>query len=161
MKRIQSTGWLVACLGVAGTVSLWQSRPTTVEAHCQVPCGIFDDAARVVQLREDATTIEKAITNINSLAGKHDGAAFNQAVRWVTTKDDHANHVMTTVSEYFLAQRVKPVADGAEGYGAYVKSLADHHAVLVAAMKAKQNADPKTVEDLRMAIDGIAPYYAK
>ena len=29
-------------------------------AHCQVPCGIYDDGARIAQMKEDAATIEKA-----------------------------------------------------------------------------------------------------
>lgn len=37
--------------------------------------------------------------------------------------------------------------------------LVQHHAVMVAAMKTKQAADPALVEQLRAAIDAIAPYY--
>ena len=33
-------------------------------AHCQVPCGIYDDALRIVQLREDFHTIQKAMNQI-------------------------------------------------------------------------------------------------
>ena len=35
--------------------------PGLVLSHCQVPCGIYDDAARVVRMYEDATTIEYAV----------------------------------------------------------------------------------------------------
>lgn len=36
-------------------------------AHCQIPCGIYDDAARFKALAEHITTIEKSITEIGTL----------------------------------------------------------------------------------------------
>ena len=128
-------------------------------SHCQVPCGIYDDPARIAQLHEDAATIEKAIQQITELAGKGDAQSANQLARWVMTKEQHATSIMTVVAEYFLAQRVKPVAAGAEGHAAYLQQLADHHGVMVAAMKAKQNADLKFVEELRVALAKLAAYY--
>ena len=41
-------------------------------AHCQVPCGIYDDHARIHQMLEDVATIAKAVTQIAELAGKTD-----------------------------------------------------------------------------------------
>ena len=32
---------------------------TGVDAHCQVPCGIYDDDGRIKTIKEDATTIRK------------------------------------------------------------------------------------------------------
>jgi nickel superoxide dismutase len=151
----------VSLLGVTvlATASLLATHQTETRAHCQVPCGIYDDAARISHMKEDAATIAKAITSINELAGKNDANALNQAVRWVTTKEAHASDIITTVSEYFLTQKVKPVAPGADGYDAYLKTLADHHAVMVAAMKTKQSADPATVPALTAAIDKLATHY--
>ena len=130
------------------------------DAHCQVPCGIYDDAARIEAMREDATTIEKAIANIVELSGKSDAQSANQLVRWITTKEDHASHIIEVVSVYFLTQKVKPVAEDAKGYAEYLAGLADHHAVMVAAMKCKQNADPATVKVLRSALDALATHYS-
>jgi hypothetical protein len=42
-----------AALGVVGV------GVATVDAHCQVPCGIYDDDGRIKRLREDVTTITK------------------------------------------------------------------------------------------------------
>jgi nickel superoxide dismutase len=128
-------------------------------AHCQVPCGIYDDAARIHELEEDASTITKAINKIRELSGKHDSQAFNQAVRWVTTKDAHASHIITTVAEYFLAQKVKTVGAGEELHNAYLASLADHHAVIKAAMKTKQRADLEAAKALDQAIAKLATHY--
>lgn len=62
-------------------------------------------------------------------------------------------------SPYFLTQRIKPVAAGEKDYDLYLKNLADHHAVMVAAMKVKQNVDPKIVASLRDTIDALAGHY--
>ena len=133
--------------------------PATSGAHCQVPCGIYDDAARVASLYEDATTIEKAMAQIGELAAKTDALSANQLARWVATKELHASNIITVVSEYFLTQKIKPVAAGADGYDAYLRTLADHHAVMVLAMKCKQNVDAQYVAQLRGAIAGLAGHY--
>ena len=128
-------------------------------AHCQVPCGIYDDPARLAQLREDAATIAKAIAQMTELSGKHDVQSFNQLTRWITTKEEHATRIIDVVSEYFLTQKVKPVAAGAEGRAAYLEMLADHHAVMRAAMTAKQQTGPAAVTELNQAIEKLAQHY--
>jgi len=133
--------------------------PQAVFAHCQVPCGIYDDAARVARMYEDAATIEKAMVQMNELAGKTDAQSANQFARWVMTKENHASNIITTVAEYFLTQKVKPVAADAEGHAAYLAKLSDHHQVMVAAMKAKQNSDPEAVGKLRAALDKLGAHY--
>lgn len=135
--------------------------PRPLLAHCQVPCGIYDDPARIATLREDAATIAKAIAGLQDLAGKGDAQSWNQAIRWTTTKEDHASSIITIVSEYFLTQKVKPVAPGAAGYDAYLASLADHHAVMRAAMVTKQTPTTDSVAALNAAIDKLATHYAE
>ena len=125
------------------------------EAHCQVPCGIYDDGGRITAMKEDATTIAKAIVQINELAGKTDAQSQNQLIRWVHNKETHASNIIEVISVYFLAQRVKPGDD----QNAYHQKLAEHHAVIVAAMKTKQSSDDATVAALNEAIDTIAKYY--
>jgi nickel superoxide dismutase len=133
--------------------------PHLAFAHCQVPCGIYDDAARVARMYEDAATIEKAMVQMQDLAGKGDAQSANQLTRWINTKEAHAANIITTVAEYFLTQKVKPVAAGAEGYDAYLAKLADHHLVMAAAMKAKQKSDPEVVAALRAALDLMGKHY--
>lgn len=159
MRKRTTTGLSVLILGALITTVIWGLRMEPASAHCQVPCGIYDDPARITHLKEDATTITKAITNVIELAPKQDAQSLNQATRWITTKEEHASDIMTVVAEYFLAQRVKPVAPGAEGYDAYLKNLADHHAVIVAAMKTKQQCDLATAAALDKAIDALAKHY--
>ena len=144
--------------GAVASMFLTAIRPLAV-AHCQVPCGIYDDHARIAAMLEDTTTIAKALDQINELAGKHDAQSFNQATRWVMTKEQHAERIQTTIAQYYLAQRVKAAEPGSDAYDAYVKSLAEHHAVIVAAMKAKQTVDPNAANVLREAIEVISAYY--
>jgi nickel superoxide dismutase len=130
-------------------------------AHCQVPCGIYDDPARLTQMLEDVTTIEKAVAQVRELAGKPDALSFNQASRWVATKETHAQRIMTTVAEYFLAQKIAPAdPQNAEAWKDYLQRLADHHQVMVLAMKAKQTVDPDLVAKLRAAVQRLEPYWA-
>jgi nickel superoxide dismutase len=127
--------------------------PQSAQAHCQVPCGIYDDAARVTAMLEDAATVEKAVKLIGELSGKTDAQSQNQIVRWVTNKEKHAQNIISTISDYFLTQRVKPSQED------YIVRLTGHHAVIIAAMKAKQNADAASAASLKAAIEAIAGYY--
>ena len=127
----------------------------TANAHCQVPCGIFDDHARVQAMLEDVTTIAKAVDSMNKMADKKDVQSQNQTVRWIMTKESHAQKIITTISDYFLAQRVKPA------HKDYADRLQKHHAVMLAAMRSKQRSDAGTVETLRKAVEALAPYYPK
>ncbi|MEM6885148.1 MAG: superoxide dismutase, Ni [Verrucomicrobiota bacterium] len=124
-------------------------------AHCQVPCGIYDDHARVQAMLEDAETVAKAGKMLSELAGKSDAQSLNQISRWVANKESHAQKIIATISDYFLTQRVKPDQKD------YEERLKRHHAVILAAMKAKQNADPSFAEALSKAISGLADYYPK
>ncbi len=144
--------------GAAASMFLTAIRPLAM-AHCQVPCGIYDDHARITAMLEDTTTIAKAMDQINELAGQQDAQSFNQATRWVMTKEQHAERIQTTIAQYYLAQRVKAAEPGTDAYDAYLQKLAQHHAVIVAAMKAKQSADPNAANALRKTIEVISAYY--
>ncbi len=115
-------------------------------AHCQVPCGIYDDQRRFEELLEDTETIAKAIGQIDELAGTHNPTGHNQLARWVSTKEDHATNIQLVIGQYFLAQRIKPDAAN------YVDQLKAAHSVIVAAMKCKQAADPATANTLKSAV---------
>merc|ERR1719336_819769 len=131
-------------------------------SHCQVPCGIFDDQGRVKMLREDAETIRKAMVEMKKLEGKTDTNSVNQMIRWVMYKEQHASNIQKTISDYFMAQKIKPVMDYLPGYQDYTKILAEHHMCMVAAMKCKQTASDFTwVDQLDHTIDHLAAMYNK
>jgi len=152
MKSLLKKALLTSTLTVAGIAFI---VPQSLLAHCQVPCGIYDDEARIHAMLEDASTVLKATNLINELSGKKDAQSQNQIVRWVMTKEQHAQKIISTISDYFLTQRVK--SDQKD----YTERLTKHHTVILAAMKVKQNADHKYVEALHKSIDALAPYYAK
>lgn len=139
-----------------GFLSLLQQQAL---AHCEVPCGIYDDHARVHQMLEDTTTVTKATAQILELSGKTDAQSLNQATRWVMSKEEHATRIQHTISQYFLTQRVKPKEMGTDGWNDYVMQLTEHHAVMVAAMKCKQTVDPDACASLKAAIERIGKYY--
>jgi len=124
-----------------------------VLAHCQVPCGIYDDYARVLAMLEDVTTIEKSIVSIKELSGKKDAQSKNQLVRWVNTKEMHAEKIISTISNYFLTQRVKPSQED------YLQRLKKHHAVILNAMKAKQTVSAEVAAELKKNVEALVPYY--
>ncbi|HEY5672889.1 MAG TPA: superoxide dismutase, Ni [Malonomonas sp.] len=141
---------LLIGLVVSGTVLV---QPQTLFAHCQIPCGIYDDAARVQLMLEDAATIEKSAKLIAELSGKSDAQSQNQLIRWVMNKEKHAQNIILTISDYFLTQRVKPEQKD------YLERLKNHHSVIVAAMKAKQNAAVDQASSLRESIEALSVYY--
>ena len=69
----------------------------TLFAHCQIPCGIYSDAMRIVQIKEDLQTIEKSIMMIKKLSGESNPQAFNQINRWIASKEEHANNIQDIV----------------------------------------------------------------
>jgi len=155
------TSTLLTALAAAAAAFTLSVIEPPVAAHCQIPCGIYDDPMRITMLKEDATTIQKAVTSMGELM-KDDGNALvvNQFVRWTTVKDEAATNIQRIVSDYFLTQRVKAVPTGDPGHAAYLDQLAKMHAILVAAMKCKQTVDPANVQALSASIDAIAPMYA-
>ena len=138
---------------VAAAALLTAALPGTSRAHCQIPCGIYDDHARVVSMLEDAATIEKSVALIAELSGKADPQSQNQMARWIMNKERHAQNIISAISDYFLTQRVKPAQ------AAYAERLAQHHAVIIAAMEAKQNADMSHVNALKICIKKLVAYY--
>jgi nickel superoxide dismutase len=142
MKRLLIASLVVCCVLV--------SRIRPAAAHCEVPCGIYDDQRRFEQMLEDHQTIAKAMTAIRDLTAKRNEGAeplsANQLIRWVATKEAHATSTQDIIARYFMTQRIKPDADG------YVKKLTAAHAVMIAAMKCKQTVDAANADALRAAI---------
>lgn len=149
MKRLNSR-LLILFIAIIGSNLI---LPESLNSHCQIPCGIYDDHARVKTMLEDAATVEKSTRLIIELSGKSDPLSQNQLVRWVMNKEKHAQNIISTISDYFLTQRIKPSQKD------YTKRLLKHHAIILAAMEVKQNADMKFVKSLKKSIKAISSYY--
>jgi len=152
MKAVRLALVLLAVSAVTATGS-------AVLAHCQIPCGIYDDEARFTLLREHVTTIEKSMNQINTLGGEKT-KNFNQIVRWVNNKEHHADELTDIVTFYFMAQRVKPPQDhGEEAMKKYTGELTMLHGMVIHAMKAKQTTDLAQVKQLRDLIKKFEESY--
>ena len=68
-------------------------------------------------------------------------------------KEEHAQNIISTISNYFMTQRIKPSQED------YTERLIKHHAVIIEAMKAKQNADVAHAEVLKKSVEALLPYY--
>ena len=128
--------------------------------HCQVPCGIYDDVARIVTIHEDIQTIQKSINMINELSyGETSAKSMNQLVRWVNTKEDHAQHIQDVILNYFLAQRIKPKEKGEKEYKRYVSLTTTCQKIIFYAMKSKQNSDVSRLDPLKRQINTLSDTY--
>jgi len=126
-----------------------------VSAHCEIPCGIYDDQMRVTMIAEHIATIEKSMNQILEIQKEKNHNA-NQLVRWIMNKENHANELQEIVSQYFMTQRIK--FDAKE----YDKKVGLLHQMLVYAMKCKQTTDLENIQKLREALKGFETlYFAK
>ena len=126
---------------------------TLAFSHCQIPCGIYDDGAKFIELRQHADTIRKSVSVL--LKNKNRKKFDQQLVREVINKENHANKIQQEVADYFLAQRIKV----GENKDRYHNQLVAAHALSVAAMKTKQNATMKEVDSLDRAIESLHAAY--
>lgn len=136
-----------------------QTLPGVVLAHCEVPCGIYDDNMMVRQMLLDAETIRKASAKIVELAERTDAASLNTIARWVLVKEEHSRELQHRNAWYFMTQRVKAVPADDPGHAAYLERLAAHHRISVAAMKAAQSLDTSVQAELTRAIKAVEPWY--
>ena len=130
--------WLISIMAIA-IVAIGAAR---VGAHCEIPCGIYDDQLRADLIAEHTTTIEKSMKKIVELS-KQNPVNYNQLVRWISNKEKHADEIQHLVTQYFMTQRIKPDAKK------YSEKLAVLHKMLIYAMKCKQSTDVAHVSTLR------------
>ena len=142
-------------LQMALVTSLMLLLAGNVGAHCEIPCGIYDDEARIDMLLEHVSTIEKSMKQIVAIekGEQHDA---NQLVRWVMNKEQHANELQEIATQYFMTQRIKFDAKD------YDKKLGLLHQMLVYAMKCKQSTDLAHTAKLTSVINDFKQlYFAK
>ena len=140
----------IAVIAIATLVTV---AAASAGAHCQIPCGIYDDELRVQLIEEHITTVEKSMNQINAL-GTADAVDYNQIVRWVGNKEEHAQEIQDIVTAYFMAQRIKPPKDhkDEDAVNVYLHKLALLHHIQVHAMKAKQGTNLEEIETLRKLV---------
>jgi nickel superoxide dismutase len=147
MKKFALTITFMLILGITQTF-----------AHCQVPCGIYTDDLRFSVMNEHVTTISKSMKQIVEL-GKAEQPDYNQIVRWTTTKDYHADDIISICSQYFLCQRLKPSEKETNEAG-YLNKLELVHKIMVTAMKCKQTTDLENAKELGKLIEEFNHAYS-
>jgi len=152
MKKIQHLV-LVCLLSFAGFNS------HSVYAHCEIPCGIYEDSLRIAIIKEHVTTIEKSMKKIAEISSQ-ESPDYNQLVRWVNNKEEHANKIQEIVSQYFLHQRVKIIDPSKkDAYKRYQNQLIALHQIAFYAMKSKQSIDLNMVSKLTASISSFEHLY--
>ena len=129
-------------------------------AHCQIPCGIYDDVFQIVSIQEDISTIQKSINKIQELGDSGKSIQNqNQLVRWINNKETYAQKIQDVISEYFLAQRIKPTFKKNEDYDNYVMLTTSCQKIIYYSMKCKQNVDTQYVKKLSEELASFVAVY--
>jgi len=121
-------------------------------AHCEIPCGIYDDQMRINLIKEHITTIEKSMIQIMKLEKEMDHHS-NQLIRWIMNKEHHADKLQEIATQYFMTQRIKLGAQN------YEKKLGLLHQMLVFSMKCKQTTDTKNTDQLKDIVKDFQAIY--
>ena len=121
-------------------------------AHCEIPCGIYDDELRSRLIAEHITTVEKSMGRILTLEAENP-VNTNQLVRWITNKEEHAGKIQEIVWQYFMTQRIKIDAER------YTQKITVLHQMLIAAMRCKQTTDVSHTTTLRKLLKTFESLY--
>lgn len=139
-------------VALAAVVAVVFLTAAVAAAHCEIPCGIYDDHLRAQLMAEHVTTMEKSMKQITDLS-KENPVIYNQLVRWINNKELHANEFQEIVTQYFMTQRIKPDMEK------YNEKLGVLHQMLVYAMKCKQTTDLGNIEKLRDLLKAFEKLY--
>ncbi|MFH1351903.1 MAG: superoxide dismutase [Ni], partial [Pseudomonadota bacterium] len=140
------------CIQILVALSILLFVTSYAAAHCEIPCGIYDDEMRFNMIAEHISTIEKSMKQIMELQGDK-SINYNQLVRWVTNKENHAEKLQEIVTQYFMTQRIK---EDAENYSKKVSVL---HKMLIYSMKCKQTTDLSHISTLRALLKEFHDLY--
>jgi nickel superoxide dismutase len=118
----------------AGAFLLFIGLDLTLDAHCQMPCGIYHDDMIYDQIDQFVETVYKGISVMND-SKFSTVKEKNEFVRWVMQKEKACNEAAELILRYFLQQKIKPDEDDT------VKRLVSAHKLLFMLMTIKQNTD--------------------
>ena len=147
-----------SCLLLAIVALFSFASTSSLHAHCQVPCGIYSDDTVLIDLQDPSADHRQGHGPDQRALCKDAGKNANQLSRWVTNKEEHATKIQDTMTQYFLAQRVK-LAESESNKDAYLNKLSLIHQIIVHAMKCKQTTDPANAQGLHDAIAAFTKAY--
>jgi len=112
----------------------------SLQAHCQMPCGIYHDDMVYDQIDQYAETMYKGISVMNN--SKFDTVRDkNEFMRWVMQKEEASNEAADLILKFFLQQKIKPNEPDT------VKRLVCAHNLLCMIVLIKQNTELKFVDE--------------
>lgn len=113
---------------------------SSLNGHCQMPCGIYHDAMVYDQIDQFVETMVKGMTVIrdNKFSTPQER---NELVRWVNSKEEACDEAANILCFYFLQQKIKP------GEESSAEQLASAHRLLFYLVTIKQTADLKAVSN--------------
>jgi len=114
--------------------------------------GRFADEKRRIESHTREITPRGSLADFEQTTISIFNAAAPSVVYIFTEK--YAQNIIDAISDYFLTQRIKPDQKND------TERLVKHHTVIVAAMKTKQHVDEKYVNQLKISIEGLIPYYS-
>tara|TARA_A100001015_G_scaffold95542_1_gene106186 strand:+ start:2120 stop:2599 length:480 start_codon:yes stop_codon:yes gene_type:complete len=139
-------------------------------SHCQIPCGIYDDATVFSQLKQHVETIHKSVDMISALVGEQSSITDlavqaqnqQQIVRWTMNKEEHASKIQDTMTHYFLSQRIS-IPNKRDRFltKKYTDKLSLAHEVILHSMKTKQSLNLEHVESLEKSLLSFEEEYNK
>jgi len=155
---MKSMGTRIGMIALAGGLLL-AGASSVVFSHCEIPCGIYGDPMRLDMIAEDIDTVEKSMKEIHDLSAAGE-KNYNQLIRWVMNKEEHADKISDIVTQYFMKQRIKPASQSdAKAYQDYVHKLTLLHQMMIASMKCKQTTDLENVATLRSLLTEFRTAY--
>jgi len=112
---------------------------TELNAHCQMPCGIYHDDMVYDQIDQFVETVYKGISVMND-SKFSTVKEKNEFVRWVVQKENSCNEAADLITVYFLQQKIKPDESDT------IKRLTSAHKLLFLLVAIKQNSDLEFVK---------------
>ncbi len=112
---------------------------SNLQAHCQMPCGVYHDNMVYDQIDQYVETMYKGMSVLkdSKFHGVHD---WNEFIRWVGLKERESDETADLILTYFLQQKIKP------GEHDTAKRLESAHKLLFYLVGIKQNTDVKFVK---------------
>lgn len=111
-----------------------------LNAHCQMPCGIYHDDMVFDQIDQYAETMYKGISVLNQIK-INNMSDQNEVVRWIVEKEKESNEAASLITTFFLQQKIKP------GESDTIKKLVSAHKLLFLIVAIKQHTDLKFVNE--------------
>ena len=112
----------------------------TIQAHCQMPCGIYHDDIIYDEIDQFVEKMVKCMSILNN-SKFQTPREKNEFIRWIGLKEKCSDEIASLITTYFLQQKIKP------GESDTPERLALAHKLLFLLVAIKQNTDVDIVDE--------------